>query len=91
MGDEGIKPVEFITIMHEKFLYEICKESGLKGLAYYGAPDVKCKCGKELHCVEYKNGKEKTFVTSESGKVKCTRCRKKCDVNALMVHQYCQL
>lgn len=84
MGDHGTKPVQFINIIHEKYLYKICKESGLEGLAYYGAPEVKCKCGLELRCVEYDNGKE-IIVTKECGEVQCTICKKKYDVNSLMV------
>ena len=83
------KPVEFIAIIH-KYLYKICKESGLEGLAYRGAPEVKCTdCGEELHCVEYDNGEEETFITPEyECEVECTTCMTKCDVNRLMVNDY---
>ena len=58
--DERV-PADNIKLIHEEYLYEICKDSGFQGLTYHGGPKVFCKkCRGEivLPFVEYKRGKE---------------------------------
>ena len=61
------------------YLKQICKESHLQGLKYYGGPEMNCKCKgpnseqiiRVLRFAEY-NGEKGIYDRKES--VKCKKC-----------------
>ena len=65
-----------ISFIHLNFLSKICAESGFKGLAYCGGPEVKCKELDKptiLPCVEY-SSKEKDFGREVDLQPSCRLC-----------------
>lgn len=81
-------PVEYIWFMH-KCLSEICNDSKLQGLKYYGGPEVTCKESDGethtvvLHCVEY--GPDAKVQDTPTINCDCPDCSKGYDVNQLLV------
>lgn len=77
-------PIKYIQFIHKK-LFDICRQSGLEGLDYYGGPEVACKdCGRfVLRCVEYKTGVEE--VTEAHSNPACYFCMEEYDVNKLLL------
>lgn len=76
--------VEYIKLIHD-YLCQICKDSHLEGLLYYGGPEIQCtKCCKYrvLRCVTYNNGKANSDTLKSP---KCHRCRTKYDTGDLLV------
>ena len=66
-----------IKFIHLNFLSKICAESGFKGLAYCGGPEVICKELKKpsiLPCVEY--SKEEDFSCELNPQPLCRLCRR---------------
>ena len=66
---------DYISFIHLNFLSKICTESGFKGLAYCGGPEVTCKQLKKpsiLPCVEY--SKEDGFSREVNHQPQCRRC-----------------
>ena len=64
-----------ISFIHLNFLSKICAESGFKGLAYCGGPEVICKKLKKptiLPCVEY--SKEEDFSREVNLQPACRLC-----------------
>ena len=68
---------DYISFIHLNFLSKICAESGFKGLAYCGGPEVICKELKKptiLPCVEY--CKEEDFGHEPNLQPSCRLCRR---------------
>ena len=74
--------VSYISMIHNKFLQEICNEpeSGLKGLRYHGGPWVDCCKKFVLPCVEYLGNSNSNY----SAKVYCEECYTQHDAEELL-------
>ena len=67
---------DYISFIHQNFLAKICAESGFKGLAYCGGPEIICKELKKptiLPCVEY--NKEEDFSLEVDLQPSCRLCQ----------------
>ena len=68
---------DYISFIHLNFLSKICAESGFKGLAYCGGPEIICKELKKtsiLPCVEYST--EEDFSLEVDLQPSCRLCRR---------------
>ena len=68
---------DYISFIHLNFLSKICAESGFKGLAYCGGPEVICKKLNEptiLPCVKY--CKEEDFSLEVDLQPSCRLCQR---------------
>lgn len=85
-------PIKYIQFIHKK-LFDICQQSGLEGLKYYGGPICKdCKDDGKivvLRCVEYgtepgTNSVEQDANNAEADPI-CDACSEKYSVNELLL------
>lgn len=88
LPDSPQKPTDYIEYIHKECLSIICNECDLKGLVYYGGPEVVCensKCNKEqVFCCVYRDKSDKSDREIQCSPL-CKKCRGKCDVNKWLV------
>ena len=75
---QGTALSDYINFIHLNFLSKICVESGFKGLAYCGGPEVTCKKLNELTvlpCVIYNSKTD--FSQNPNLKPQCPLCKEK--------------
>ena len=76
-------PIEYIQFIHKK-LFDICQQSGMEGLQYYGGPTCK-NCKVVLCCVEY----NAAGVTEAEVSPTCVACTEEYNVNELLLVGRC--